>query len=217
MLDPVDFTDPIYPTCALTVSVGFRATKMLIYSIIPHFWVFSFTLSRNENKEKRKALQEDINKFIDTRLKIAEKIAEKHNVRLEHVMGRLMSLSCFKPAQGNELTWAEAKDRVRTEDEFRKADKKQKAVFRTELEADNLKKMRGTRATNNAAAADGRSTVKRIGEEASRMTALAGRTGMVGFAMFTRSHVHDRTQPAEMESWGGLDFFHDVLKMDPEM
>ncbi|KAJ7678316.1 hypothetical protein DFH06DRAFT_1121805 [Mycena polygramma] len=172
-------------------------------------------LKRSANKEKKKAFQADVEAFIDLRTKHAEEMAVTHNVKVEHVLGRLMSLSCFKPARktnafnamvhhlmkrereaGNDITWEDAKLRVRTESEFTGADKKQKAAFRAELDADNLKKMRSTRATNNAAATDARNTIKRIGEE---MTLLSGRTGM----------------PAELQSWGGLDFFQDILKIDP--
>lgn len=38
---------------------------------------------------------------------------------------------------------------------------------------------------------------------------------MIGFAMFTRGHVHDTTVPVTIQSWGALDFFREVLKKDP--
>jgi hypothetical protein len=47
------------------------------------------------------------------------------------------------------------------------------------------------------------------------MTALAEQTGMVGFACFTRGHLHDKTVLCEIESWGGLDFFPQIMKVDP--
>jgi hypothetical protein len=47
------------------------------------------------------------------------------------------------------------------------------------------------------------------------MTALAERTGMMGFAMFTRGHIHDTTVPVTIQSWGALDFFREILKRDP--
>ncbi|KAJ7127722.1 hypothetical protein C8R44DRAFT_616192, partial [Mycena epipterygia] len=33
--------------------------------------------------------------------------------------------------------------------------------------------------------------------------------------MFTRGHIHDRTIPVTIQSWGALDFFREVLKKDP--
>jgi hypothetical protein len=38
---------------------------------------------------------------------------------------------------------------------------------------------------------------------------------MIGFAMFSRGHVHDKSLPVTIQSWGALDFFLEVLKRDP--
>jgi hypothetical protein len=38
---------------------------------------------------------------------------------------------------------------------------------------------------------------------------------MIGFAMFTRGHIHDKTVPVTIQSWGALDFFREILKKDP--
>jgi len=38
---------------------------------------------------------------------------------------------------------------------------------------------------------------------------------MLGFAFFTRGHIHDVSAPVTMESWGALDFIREVLKIDP--
>jgi hypothetical protein len=37
---------------------------------------------------------------------------------------------------------------------------------------------------------------------------------MIGFAMFTRGHIHDTSIPVTLESWGALSFFREVLKRD---
>ncbi|KAJ7099199.1 hypothetical protein C8R44DRAFT_543876, partial [Mycena epipterygia] len=47
------------------------------------------------------------------------------------------------------------------------------------------------------------------------ITGLAEHTGMIGFAMFTRGHIHDTTVPVAIQSWGALDFFREILKKDP--
>ncbi|KAJ6525418.1 hypothetical protein DFH09DRAFT_1328938 [Mycena vulgaris] len=85
-----------------------------------------------------------------------------------------------------------------------------------EMVTDALKRRalqrRGARGSNLAAGADARRTVERLMQE---ITALAERAGMLGFAMFTRGHLHDRTVPVTIESWGALDFFREVMKKDP--
>ncbi|KAJ6603539.1 hypothetical protein DFH09DRAFT_1301325 [Mycena vulgaris] len=44
------------------------------------------------------------------------------------------------------------------------------------------------------------------------ITGLAERAGMIGFAMFTRGHIHDKTIPVTIQSWGALEFFREILK-----
>ncbi|KAJ7720633.1 hypothetical protein B0H16DRAFT_1474325 [Mycena metata] len=70
----------------------------------------------------------------------------------------------------------------------------------------------GARATPTACMVDGRFTTMSIAEE---MTALAKHTGIIGFGFFTRTHIQDKIVPVEIESWGALNFFSQVLKMDP--
>ncbi|KAJ7101778.1 hypothetical protein C8R44DRAFT_641395, partial [Mycena epipterygia] len=81
-----------------------------------------------------------------------------------------------------------------------------------EVLAKRKRKYHGKRANNLAAGADAKRTVERLMLE---ITGLAERAGMIGFAMFTRGHIHDTTVPVTIESWGALDFFHEVLKKDP--
>jgi hypothetical protein len=38
---------------------------------------------------------------------------------------------------------------------------------------------------------------------------------MIGFAMFTRGHIHDTSVPVTIQLWGALDFFRELLKKDP--
>jgi hypothetical protein len=37
---------------------------------------------------------------------------------------------------------------------------------------------------------------------------------MIGFAMFSHGHVHDKTLPVAIQSWGAMDFFPKVLRRD---
>jgi hypothetical protein len=48
-----------------------------------------------------------------------------------------------------------------------------------------------------------------------QITNLAERVGMIGFAMFSQGHVHDKTLPVMIQSWGAMDFFTEVLRRDP--
>ncbi|KAJ7800269.1 hypothetical protein B0H14DRAFT_3490890 [Mycena olivaceomarginata] len=93
------------------------------------------------------------------------------------------------------------------------------------------RKHRGARANNLAASADAKRTVERLMEEVRAFSStfetrepirsffaddgLAERSGMIGFAMFTRGHIHDTSIPVTLESWGALSFFREVLKRDP--
>jgi hypothetical protein len=38
---------------------------------------------------------------------------------------------------------------------------------------------------------------------------------MIGFAMFSRGHIRDKTIPVTIQSWGALEFIREVLKRDP--
>ncbi|KAJ7129035.1 hypothetical protein C8R43DRAFT_1134316 [Mycena crocata] len=71
---------------------------------------------------------------------------------------------------------------------------------------------RGARATNKAAKEDARRTIDRLALE---IMALAERAGMVGFAFFTRGHIHDRTVPVTIQSWGAMAFVREILKREP--
>ncbi|KAF8187334.1 hypothetical protein K438DRAFT_1764942 [Mycena galopus ATCC 62051] len=92
---------------------------------------------------------------------------------------------------------------------FTKAEKKEMIK---QVLAKRKSKARGTRANNLAAAADTRRTMERLMLE---ITNLAERVGMVGFAMFSWGHVHDKTVPVTIQSWGAMEFFPEVLKRDP--
>ncbi|KAJ6489693.1 hypothetical protein DFH09DRAFT_859534, partial [Mycena vulgaris] len=60
-----------------------------------------------------------------------------------------------------------------------------------------------------------RRALQRRGARGSNLAAGADARRMLGFAMFTRGHLHDRTVPVTIESWGALDFFREVMKKDP--
>ncbi|KAJ7786849.1 hypothetical protein B0H14DRAFT_3893460 [Mycena olivaceomarginata] len=184
-------------------------------------------MKRAVNKEKSKNLQVDIDSINAARNKLAEETAAKHGVKVELVLRRFMALgssqrerkanlfnakthdACKKARQeGEPIDWAERKRRARENPEYQNLTKDQKQVLLAQLNTYRDTMTKGTRATNSAAAADARCTIKLITEE---MEALAQRTGTVGFAMFSRGHIHHKTLPTECQSLGGLDFFEDIL------
>ncbi|KAJ7794383.1 hypothetical protein B0H14DRAFT_3557412 [Mycena olivaceomarginata] len=184
-------------------------------------------MKRAVNKEKSKNLQFDIDSINAARNKLAEETAAKHGVKVELVLRRLMALgssqrerkanlfnakmhdACKKALQeGESIDWAEGKRHACENPEYQNLTKDQKQVLLAQLNTYRDTMTKGTRATNSAAAADARCTIKLIMEE---MEALAQRTGMVGFAMFSRGHIHDKTLPTECQSLGALDFFEDIV------
>ncbi|KAJ7094073.1 hypothetical protein B0H15DRAFT_799083 [Mycena belliarum] len=68
-------------------------------------------------------------------------------------------------------------------------------------------KKRGMRATNRAAAMDGTQTAQKIGDA---MLDLFERTGIRGFAMFSRGNPDDAALPVCLDSDDALDFFQQV-------
>jgi hypothetical protein len=40
---------------------------------------------------------------------------------------------------------------------------------------------------------------------------------MIGFAMFSRGHIHDKTIPVTIQSWGALEFIQEVLSGEPPL
>ncbi|KAJ7027066.1 hypothetical protein C8F04DRAFT_1267357 [Mycena alexandri] len=186
-------------------------------------------LKREANKQTAAKLTDAIQNIVDVRNKMAEEVAEAHNVKVELVLRRLMSLGSMKasrkislfnakvhhlshPAVGRPIKLKEARRRVRLDPEWEDMDEEAEQALRDELMQHRELKKHGARATPTACMVDARFTTESIAQE---MTALAERTGMIGFGFFTRTHIHDKTVPVEIESWGALEFFSQVLRMDP--
>ncbi|KAJ7028592.1 hypothetical protein C8F04DRAFT_1290550 [Mycena alexandri] len=205
-------------------------------------------LKRAANKQTAAKLTDAIQNIIDVRNKMAEEVAEAHNVKVELVLRRLLSLGSMKasrkislfnakvhhlckrqklsmyffclfhaaqeahPEVGRPIKLKEARRRVRLDPEWEDMDEEAEQALRDELMQHHELKKHGARATPTACMVDERFTTESIAQE---MTALAERTGMIGFGFFTRTHIHDKTVPIEIESWGALEFFPQVLRMDP--
>ncbi|KAJ7447770.1 hypothetical protein B0H11DRAFT_1744730 [Mycena galericulata] len=182
-----------------------------------------------------KALAVDLAAFEAEREQLAQHLAEKHDVKLKDVCRRMLLSSGFTTkrrvslynakisaimAEVNEGRDVRSRVNLKEAKAMVKADPSLLDGFTAKEEekmvADMAKRRalqhRGVHTNNLAAGADARRTIKRLMRE---ITALADRSGMIGFAMFTRGHLHDRTVPVSIESWGALDFFREVLKKEP--
>ncbi|KAJ7043621.1 hypothetical protein C8F04DRAFT_1175398 [Mycena alexandri] len=191
-------------------------------------------LKRAANKKKSLDFQADIDNINEARNKLAVEVAEKHGVKVDVVLRRLMAKSSFKASRkvnlfnakvhhlckkarrmGNALGWADAKRKALTDPEFQNLSKVEEWALRAGLAADREKREKAARATNNAARADGQFTLAMVAEEGTKhvfqVGSFAQRTGIMGFGLFSRGHIHDKTIPTQIESMGALDFCQEVI------
>ncbi|KAJ7846826.1 hypothetical protein B0H14DRAFT_3454093 [Mycena olivaceomarginata] len=193
------------------------------------------TRRRKEGMKRLDTLAADLDAWEVEREERVHELAEKHGMKLKEVRRRMLALStygvCRKPSSynakisrimadlnksrdvGERYTMPQVKLMVADDpsmlEGFSKEEEKEmiEAIL-TKREG----KRRGTCANNLAAAADARRTMDRLMTE---IASLAERVGMIGFAMFSCGHVHDKSLPVTIQSWGVLDFFLEVLKRDP--
>ncbi|KAJ7651891.1 hypothetical protein B0H17DRAFT_1215105 [Mycena rosella] len=159
-------------------------------------------------------------------------VAKRHNIKVDLVLLQLMSRSSFKASrkinlfntkvykltkwpkqEGKIVPFGQIQKLILDYPAFQNLTPTQETALTAELMEDGATKSTGARATNAAAAADAPFTIAMIAEE---MTALAERTGMCGFAMFSRGHVHDITVPTQCQSWDAFNFFGEILQLDPQ-
>ncbi|KAJ7633511.1 hypothetical protein B0H17DRAFT_1217520 [Mycena rosella] len=145
-------------------------------------------LKRTKKKEKELNLQANIDLIHKAHNKMAKEIVEKHKVKIDLVLCRLMCRSSFKATRkvnlfnakvhhlakrlkdGESLPYPEIKRPVLEDPEFQELTPVEEVAMRAELLEDRRVKGTGARATNAAAATDVRFTIAMIVEE---MTALA--------------------------------------------
>ncbi|KAJ6538378.1 hypothetical protein DFH09DRAFT_1323900 [Mycena vulgaris] len=189
--------------------------------------------TRSKKADKRQSLAADLAAWEVEREERAQELSDKHSMKLKEVRRRMLSASAFKPKRKVSVYNAKIGRIMATENEGRELGEQllmkdvkcmpypsmldgftaeEEAEMVAELEEKRKTKFRGTRANNLAAGADAKRTVERMMVE---ITGLAERAGMIRFAMFTRGHIHDRTIPVTIQSWGALEFFREILKKDP--
>ncbi|KAJ7794767.1 hypothetical protein B0H14DRAFT_2216756, partial [Mycena olivaceomarginata] len=180
-------------------------------------------------------LAQDLNVWEAEREERVQELAEKHGMKAAEVRRRMLALSAYgarrKPSTynakisrimarlnagrgvGERYTMPEVKRMVAKDPSMLEGfSREEKKEMIADVLAKRNAKRRGTRANNLAAAVDAKRTMDRLMTE---ITNLAERVGMVGFTMFSRGHIHDKTVPVVIQSWGALDFFLEVLKKDP--
>ncbi|KAJ7767579.1 hypothetical protein B0H14DRAFT_3509785 [Mycena olivaceomarginata] len=180
---------------------------------------------RGSNISKMKRLGGDLDvldKELDER---AEKLAEKYSMKVKDVRRRMLATSTYKmprkPSlynakisvimadlntdreEGSRLTIPEVKVIVRDDPSLLEGyTTEEEAQMLADLEAKRDRKCRGTRANNISANADIKRTMARLVEE---LNGMAQRANMVGFAMFSRGHLHDTSTPTTIN----------ILKKEP--
>ncbi|KAF8181395.1 hypothetical protein K438DRAFT_1767895 [Mycena galopus ATCC 62051] len=184
---------------------------------------------------RAKALAGDIELWEAEREERAHALAERHGLKVKEVRRRMLSSTTFKPRRrvnpynakisrimadlneghgvGERYTIPQVKGMVCEDPSMLEGFMEDEvADMVKEILANRGVKSHGTRTNNLAASADARRTLECLMVE---ITALAERAGMIGFAMFLRSHIHDQTIPVTIQSWGALEFIREVLKKDP--
>ncbi|KAJ7732876.1 hypothetical protein B0H16DRAFT_1732607 [Mycena metata] len=187
-------------------------------------------MKRDAKRDHTEKLTAAIENIIKVRNEMAEQVAEAHGVKPELVLQRLMSLGSRRASRkitlfnakvhslckrqkrlGRPIKLKEARRRVQLDPEWEDIDEEAEKAMREDLLLHREVQKHGARVTGTACMVDARHTT---GSFMVELEALAERTGMIGFAFFTRTHVHDKTVPVEMGSWGALDLFPEVLKTD---
>ncbi|KAJ7790892.1 hypothetical protein B0H14DRAFT_3501133 [Mycena olivaceomarginata] len=190
---------------------------------------------REAGGKRLDALAKDLDAWEVEREERVHTLAEKHHMKPAEVRRRMLALSTYGGRRkvstynakisrimtdlnadrgvGERYRMPEVKRMVADDpsmlERFSNAEKREMVE---DVLAKRRKKTQGTRANNLAAAADAKRTMDRLMTEIAN---LAERVGMIGFAMFSRGHVHDKTLPVTIQSWGAMDFFTEVLRRDP--
>ncbi|KAJ6543239.1 hypothetical protein DFH09DRAFT_1322237 [Mycena vulgaris] len=190
---------------------------------------------RGANTSKMKRLSGDLDALDEELNERAEKLAEKYSMKLNDVRQRMFASSAYKTQrkpslynakisvimadlnadreEGSRLTTPEVKAIVKDDPSLLEGyTAEEEAQMLADLEAKRERKHCGTRTNNISANADIKRTVTRLVDE---LNGMALHANMVGFAMFSRGHLHDTSTPTTISTGGALDFFRDILKKEP--
>ncbi|KAJ7116170.1 hypothetical protein C8R43DRAFT_1138035 [Mycena crocata] len=177
------------------------------------------TKRREQHSKRTRGLNEDLKIWAGERHERAQELSVKHDIKLKEVLRRMINPSTFKAQRAPSLYNAKI-SRIMADlnadlplgERFKmpqvkamvKRDPSMLTKFSEEEEEELMQEARDK--------ADAKATLLRLTRE---IMALAERCGMIGFAIFTRGHLHDLTIPVSIQSWGALDFFREAYKKDP--
>ncbi|KAJ7934749.1 hypothetical protein B0H13DRAFT_2305523 [Mycena leptocephala] len=190
---------------------------------------------RGASTSKMQRLGGDLDAIDVELVEHTDRLATKYSMKPNDVRRRLLASSSYKPQRkpslynakisvlmaelnadregGNRLSIPQVKAMVKDDPSLLEGyTSEEEAEMLADLTAKREHKRHGTRANNIAANADIRRTMARLVQE---LNGMAQRANMVGFAMFSRGHLHDTSTPTTISTGGALDFFRDVLKKDP--
>ncbi|KAJ7771193.1 hypothetical protein B0H14DRAFT_2632457 [Mycena olivaceomarginata] len=194
---------------------------------------------RRQSKVQRgRVLAEDLLKVQENRETVAEELAETHGMHIKEVKRRMNFSSAFKQRRKtsaynatvalvmeelNEDLPADSKHRATVVCRMMKDDPSLGEKYTageikdkcSELERKKLLRSVGVRASSKAAALDAKWGTGELDSRGVKITDLAERANMVGFAMFVQGDLHDQGIPTSIESRGTLNFFRDVFHKVP--
>ncbi|KAJ7306955.1 hypothetical protein DFH08DRAFT_975752 [Mycena albidolilacea] len=158
---------------------------------------------RAKGKKNRKAaLYAEIAELNKKRNKKLPVLAKKHGFKLKLVKQRMAAATTFK----------QERKRIPDHPDFENMSKEFRQKLRADLLAHRAKRVKDARVTNKGVAQSAGYTMRHL---ASEIDNLYERSGMHGFAIFSKGHIQDLTEPYIMQSAGSLDFFREVLRLDP--
>ncbi|KAJ7073292.1 hypothetical protein B0H15DRAFT_957358 [Mycena belliarum] len=177
--------------------------------------------------ERRMALDADADAFFEFRTAEIERIAKKHHMKEDDVRKKLCNTTHFKSVRAPSLWNAVVHDRSlkaveagqckdlyslqkQEDDNFDPSmyTEEEKKDLIAQLVTHRSTQTRGARATNRAAAMDGRAVADQVSDA---LLDLFERTGIRALAIFTRGHPDDAAKPWGCDSGNALNFFEEEL------
>ncbi|KII92206.1 hypothetical protein PLICRDRAFT_27424 [Plicaturopsis crispa FD-325 SS-3] len=188
-------------------------------------------IARDQRADRTKALNDAIHKVVKDMEARVEEIAtmfDRHPKEVEELIGihtrtkstrkvslknALIHAKAEEVNAGSRRNLAELTELVANDPDMKNLTKAEKKSYLEKLEEHREKKFTGLRANNAAAARDVLATVEAT---IKLLDNLASRTGAYACFFLTRGHVNDTAQATYYGTHNSMDFWEDVLKMDPD-
>ncbi|KAJ7608143.1 hypothetical protein FB45DRAFT_1039805 [Roridomyces roridus] len=195
-------------------------------------------LRRQIRANKSQAVADDIRDIRQAVEDLVPVVAMRHNMKVKEIRRRVYNVSALKAKQnkvsvynaqvccvmeslnegrefGNRYTMEQAKKMMKEDPSLKEnIDPDDLKRMVAKLEADGVLKRTGVRHDNIAAAVDAQGTLDVILE---LIRGLYHRTGIMGFAFFTRGNFNNVLAPVAMESGDALGFCSEILGREPEL